>query len=93
MSKEGGCGRIVVTLQLKPLHICSCPPHLQQTLLLAQVFVHFSEQVVQALLHLLARILLDNFTQFLFVKGQLVAHLLLTHTLCHTSFHTFKEVL
>lgn len=67
--------------------------HLQQTFLLTQVFVHFPVQVLQSLLHLLARILFDDFTQLLFVEGQLVAHFLLADTLRYAGLNAFKEML
>ena len=67
--------------------------NLQKTLLLAQMFVHLLVEVVQALLHLLAGVLLDYLPQLLFAEGQLVAHLLLTDPLCHARLHPFKEVL
>lgn len=57
------------------------------------MFVYFLIQVVKALLHLLARVLFDNFTQLLLVKGKLVAHLLLTNPLSYTCLNPFKEVL
>lgn len=57
------------------------------------MFVHLLVKVVQSLFHLFARILFDNFTQLLFVKGQLVAHLLLTYTLGYTCLNSFKEML
>lgn len=67
--------------------------HLEQTLFLTQVFVHLLVKVIQSLLHLFARILFDDFAQLLFVEGQLVAHLLLAHTLSHSSLNSFKEML
>ncbi|KAJ8016361.1 hypothetical protein DPEC_G00006410 [Dallia pectoralis] len=58
-----------------------------------QVLVHLLVQVVQALLHLLAGVLLDNPRQLLFVECQLVAHLLLTDALGHSRLHALKDLL
>ena len=57
------------------------------------MFVNLLVKVVQSLFDLFARILFDNFTQLLFVEGQLVAHLLLTNTLGYTCLNSFKEML
>lgn len=57
------------------------------------MFVHLLVKVVQPLLHLFARILFNNFAQFLFVEGELVAHLLLTHTLSYTGLNPLEEML
>lgn len=57
------------------------------------MFIHFLVKVVQSLFYLFARILFDNFTQLLFVEGQLIAHLLLTYTLGYTCLNPFKEML
>lgn len=57
------------------------------------MFIHFLIKVVESLFHLFARVLFDNFAQFLFVEGQLVAHLLLANTLGYTGLNSFKEML
>lgn len=75
------------------VHMCSAALYLQQTLLLTQMLVHFLVQVVQSLLHFFPRIFFDNFAQLLLVKGQVVAHLLLSDTLGHTGLNSLKEML
>lgn len=68
-------------------------PHLQQTFLLTQMFVHFLVKVVKSLFNLFPGVLFNNFAQFLFVEGQLIANLFLTDTLGDTGFDSLEKML
>lgn len=57
------------------------------------MLVNLLVEVVESLFHLLAGILLDDFTQLLLVEGQLVAHLLLADALSHAGLDSFEEML
>ena len=56
------------------------------------MFINLLVEVIETFFHFFSRILFNNFSEFLFVKRKLVAHFLLSYTLCYPSFNTFKQI-